>query len=49
MDATLLVHKALPTPTLTLHDTLFSSLIIYLILFKINDFPMWYEIWQGRI
>ncbi len=27
-------NKALPTPTLTLHDTLFLSLIIYLIFYE---------------
>ncbi len=37
-------NKALPSPTQTLPNTLFSSFW----LFKINAFPMRYEIWKGR-
>ncbi len=49
MDATLLGHKALPTPTLTLPDTLFSTFWLNpSFLLKINAFLMWFEIWKGR-
>ncbi len=42
-------NKALPTLTLTLPDTLFSTFLLFpSILLKINAFPMWYEIWKGR-
>ncbi len=42
-------NKALPTPTLTLPDTLFSYFWSFpSFLLKINAFLMWYEIWKGR-
>ncbi len=49
MDATLLPYwdnKALPTPTLTLPDTLL--IISFIFIKKINAFLMWFEIWKGR-
>ncbi len=45
MDATLL--EALPTPTLTLPHTLFSTFLLFASFLLINAFPMWYEIWGG--
>ncbi len=42
-------NKALPTPTLTLPDTLFSTFWLFpSFLLKINAFPMRYEIWKER-
>ncbi len=42
-------NKALPTPTLTLPDTLFSTFWLFpSFLLKINAFLMRYEIWKGR-
>ncbi len=50
MDASLLVqYKALSAPTLTLPDTLLSTLWLFTsFLLKINAFTMRYEIWKGR-
>ncbi len=49
MDATHWDNKALPTPTLTLPDTLFSTFWLNpSFLLKINAFLMWFEIWKGR-
>ncbi len=42
-------NKALPTPTLTQPDTLFLTFRLFSWLLKINAFPMWNEIWKGRI
>ncbi len=43
------VNKALPTPSLTLPGTLFSTCwLFHSFLLRINAFPMWYEIWKGR-
>ncbi len=42
-------NKALPTPTLTLPHTLFSTVWLFpSFLLKINAFLMWFEIWKGR-
>ncbi len=42
-------NKTLPTPTLTLLDTLFSTFWLFpSFLLKINAFLMRYEIWKGR-
>ncbi len=42
-------NKALPTPTLTLPDTLFSTFWLFpSFLLKTNAFLMRYEIWKGR-
>ncbi len=41
-------NKSLPTPSLTLPDTLFSPFYYFINLLKINAFPMPYEIWKGR-
>ncbi len=42
-------NKALPTHTLTLPDTLFSTFWLFpSFLLKINAFLMRYEIWKGR-
>ncbi len=42
-------NKALPTPTLTLPDTLFSTFLLFpSFLLQIHAFPLRYEICKGR-